>query len=83
MTKTLVILTGNAETLFDNVSPLGTCFFCCTAENEYKVVYFAANRQVFFEGRLTGEEYKQLLQQAREVHTIEVDDFTQEIRIEE
>ena len=83
MTKTLVIHTGNPGTLFDNMYPLGTCFWCRLGEGEVKVVYFATNRQVFFEGKLSDEELANLVGQAQEVHTIEVDDFTQEIRIEE
>ena len=83
MTKTLVIHTGNPGTLFDNIYPLGTCLWCRLSEGEYKVVYFATNRQVFFEGKLTGEELAKLVGLGQEVHTIEVDDFTQEIRVKE
>ena len=83
MTKVLVIHTGNAETLFENISPLGKCFYCSLGRDEYRVVYFAANRQVFFDGVLDDEELVQLEHDGRGVKKIEVDDFTQEIRIEE
>ena len=83
MTKTLVIHTGNPETLFDHMSRLGTCFYCKLAENEYEVLYFATNRQVFFRGEVSQADKKRLQTDGREVKKIEGDDFTQEIRIEE
>ena len=83
MTKVLVIHTGNAETLFDNISPMGKCFWCHTGEEEIQAVYFAANRQVYFEGPVTNEQLVQLERDGRGVKKIEVDDFTQEIRITE
>ena len=78
-----MIHTRNAGTLFDNISPLGKCFWCRTGEKEYQVIYFAANRQVFFDGPLTDEQLFRLSSSGWEVKKIEVDDFTQEIRIEE
>lgn len=83
MTKVLVIHTGNPETLFENISPLGKCFYCSLGMDAYRAVYFAANRQVFFEGPLTNAQLNRLEQQGWGVTKIEVDDFTQEIRIEE
>ena len=83
MTKTLVIHTHNPGTLWDNMSPLGKCFWCRTGEKEYQVVYFAANRQVFFNGPLTDKQLEKLVGQSWEVKKIEIDDFTQEIRIKE
>ena len=83
MTKVLVIHTGNPATLFENMSPLGKCFWCPTGGEEYQAVYFAANRQVFFKGPLDDKQIQKLLGEAWKVKKIEVDDFTQEIRIEE
>ena len=83
MTKTLVIHTGNPGTMFDNMYSLGKCFWSRLADRQYKVVYFATNRQVFFEGKLTDEQLTKLAGQGQEVQKITVDDFTQEIRIEE
>ena len=83
MTKVLVIHTGNPSTMFENMHTLGTCFYCPIGEMQYKVVYFATNRQVFFEGELTVYELEKLKGHGREVKKIEVDDFTQEIRVKE
>ena len=83
MTKVLVIHTGNPGTLFDNISPLGKCFWCLTGEKEVQAIYFATNRQVFFNGPMTQDDLIRLANEGWQVKKIEVDDFTQEIRIEE
>lgn len=48
-----------------------------------KVVYFASNREVHFEGKLSREQTDQIKQSSTEVEGIEVDEFHGEIVVRE
>ena len=83
MVKSLVVKTGNPQTLFDNMHELGASFYCKSGENAYQVVYFARNRQIHFSGVLTADELKKLEGDSVEVKSITVSEFDDEIIIEE
>jgi len=89
MVKRLVVKTSNPDTLFDHMHEKGTSFYAKTGEDEktheeiYKVVYFASNREIWFEGKLTDERIKQLKDDSTRVKSIQVDEFAGEIIVEE
>ena len=83
MVKSLVVKTGNPKTLFDNMHELGASFYCKSGENAYQVVYFARNRQIHFKGSLSADDLKNLQADSVEVKSITVDEFDDEIIIEE
>jgi len=79
---TLVVRTSKADTLFEHMHELGTAFFC-KEDEDYYVVYYATNRQVYFKGKLTEDEAQKLKDNATEVKSIEYDKFKDELLIEE
>jgi len=83
MVKRLVVRTSNPQTLIDMMHELGTAFYCKTGQNTYKVLYFASNREVHFEGELNEAQLAKIKAEAKEVKSIMEDEFGNEIRIEE
>jgi len=85
-----VLYAINSKTLFDHMHELGTAFYCKypsgpvdKPETIYKVIYYAENRQIFYEGPLELPELEQLKKMAIEVSTIEYDKFRDELIIKE
>jgi len=63
---------------------LGASFYCKTGENTFHVVYFAANREIHFKGSMTADQLEKLKESdSIQVKSIEVDEFNDEIIIEE
>lgn len=83
MVKKLVVKTNNPQTIIDMMHELGTSFHCKTSQNEYRVIYFATNREVHFEGSLTPDQLAQIKAESKEVKSIRIDEFAGEIIIEE
>lgn len=83
MVKRLVVHTDNPQTLLGMLHELGTSFFCKTGQDTYKVVYFASNREVHFEGKLAEEQLEEIKRESTEVESIRIDDFHNEIVIRE
>jgi len=85
--KRLVVRTSNPETLMDHMHEKGTSFYAKVASvgplGIYKVVYFASNREIHFEGTLTEEQIQKLKEESTEVKSIKIDDFAGEIIVEE
>jgi len=79
----LVVKTTNPQTLLDSIHELGVCFYCKEDGDEYRAVYFAANREVWFSGKLTQKQLEGLRTEAKQVKTIEVDELAGEIIITE
>jgi len=83
----LVLHTSKPDTLFDNIHELGACFHCKTGgvgEDEYTVLYYARNKRVHFEGKLTTGELERLTREGSiEVTSIEYDRFKDELIITE
>ena len=83
MVKRLVVHTDNPQTVLSMIHELGASFFCKTGQDTYKVVYFASNREVHFEGSLSKEQLDQIKRGSAEVTSIRTDEFRDEIIIEE
>lgn len=83
MVKRLVVHTSNPQTLIEMMHELGTAFYCKTGQKTYRVIYFATNREIHFEGELTEEQLEKIKMEATEVKSIRIDDFNDEIIIEE
>lgn len=81
----LIVHTSKAATLFDHMHELGTSFYCKSkdVDDKYKVIYYATNRELHFEGKLTEGEVKRLAQESTEVESIEYDRFKDAIIITE
>ena len=81
----LIVHTSKAVTLFDHMHELGTSFYCKSkvVDDNYKVVYYATNREIHFEGKLTEGEMRRLAGEATEVDMIEYDRFKDAIIITE
>jgi len=83
------VKTSNPETLFEHMHEKGTSFYAKTGEEDekgeaiYKVIYFATNREVHFEGKLTDEQIQQLKSDSTRVKSIQIDEFAGEIIVEE
>jgi len=66
----------------------GTSFYARTSEigikpETYHVIYFATNREVHFEGELTGEQIQKLTEDSTRVKSIQIDEFAGEITVQE
>ncbi|MEM2110768.1 MAG: hypothetical protein QXX08_02695 [Candidatus Bathyarchaeia archaeon] len=83
MVKRLVVKTNNPQTLLDTIHELGTSFYCKTGQNTYRVVYFASNREIHFEGALNEEQLDKLKADSQEVQNITINEVTSEIIVEE
>ena len=83
MVKRLVVHTGNPQTLLDVMHELGKSFYCKTGQSNYKVMYFATSREVHFEGELDEKQLEKVKTGSVEVKSIKVDEFNNEIIIEE
>jgi len=88
MVKRLVVKTSNPETLFDHMHEKGTSFYARTSEvgikpETYKVIYFATNREVHFDGELTEEQIQRLKDDSTRVKSIQIDEFAGEIIVQE
>jgi len=86
--KRLVVKTSNPETLFDHMHEKGTSFYARTSESgvkpeTYKVIYFATNREVHFEGELTEQQIQKLRTDSTGAKSIQIDEFAAEILVEE
>lgn len=81
--KRLVVKTSNPDTLFEHMHEKGTSFYAKVGEELYKVVYFATNREIWFEGTLTDEQLKQLKDESTKAKSIQIDEFAGEIIVEE
>jgi len=88
--KRLVVKTSNPETLIDHMHEKGTSFYAKVGEDEktgagiYKVVYFASNREIHFEGTLdTEEQFQKIKEESTKVKSIKIDEFAGEIIVEE
>jgi len=80
--------TSNPATLFEHMHEKGTSFYAKAGEDDkheavWKVVYFATNREVHFDGKLTDEQLEELKGGSTRVKSIEIDEFAGEIRVEE
>jgi len=83
LVKKLVVKTSNPKTILDMMNELGTSFFCKTDQDEYRVIYFATNREVWFQGKLSPNELEKIKTESHEVTNITVDEMASEILIEE
>jgi hypothetical protein len=83
MVKRLVVKTNNPQTLLDTIHELGTSFYCKTGQDTYRVIYFASNREVHFEGSLNAEQLDKLKSESQEVQNITVNEAANEIIVEE
>lgn len=83
MVKKLVVKTGNPETILDMMHELGTSFYCKTGKDEYHMVYFATNREVHFEGQLSEKQLEEVKADSKEVASIKIDEYANEIVVEE
>ena len=83
MVKRLVVKTTNPATLLDMLHELGTAFYSKAGQNSYKVLYFASNREVHFEGALSEDQLAKVKGEAQEVKSIKIDEIANEIVIEE
>ena len=79
----LVLKTSKPETLFDNIHEKGALFYTQEGDN-FTVAYYATNRQIWFEGKITDpEQLAWLEKEGNKVKRIEYDKFSSELRIEE
>jgi hypothetical protein len=84
LVKKLVVKTRNPKTILDMMNEMGTSFYCEGEDkDEYCIIYFATNREVYFEGKLDARELEQVKTGSHRVNSIKVDALNQEIIIEE
>ena len=83
MVSRLVLKTSNPQTLLESMHQLGQVFLCETGQEIYKVIYFAQHRQIFFEGHLSPSQLDRVKHECVTAKSIEIDDFNNEIVIEE
>ena len=78
-----MVKTGNPKTLLDLMHELGQIFFCNTGDNAYKIIYFAQSREIHFEGTLTEGQLQRISADGVQAKSIGIDEFNNEIIIEE
>jgi len=83
LVKRLVVKTSNARTLLENMHELGASFYCKGEGDTYQVLYFAVNREIRFEGKLSSEQLEKIACESVLVNSIRIDEFNDEIIIEE
>ena len=79
----LIVHTSKSATLFSHMHELGTSFYCKGEKDTYRVIYYATNREIHFEGQLTETEAERLRVESTEVKSIEYDRFKDELVITE
>lgn len=81
MVKRLVACLTDPDLLFDLMHELGTSFYCKMGKDAWRVVYFAGNRELHFEGNLTEKQLGRLKENSVEVSEITVNELQGEIQI--